>query len=79
MTGMHRPINATMLNAIRVIVLLIPLSYAGAYYGGIRGIFFGRLITDLTVGTIGLIWISRVIHATLAEEKATARPIRDPA
>ncbi|OGK07324.1 MAG: hypothetical protein A2W80_04215 [Candidatus Riflebacteria bacterium GWC2_50_8] len=66
MTGMHRPAAATALNALRVLVLLIPLSYAGAHYDGIRGIFVARLITDLTVGTIGLIWVSRAIRSVIA-------------
>ncbi|NLF96225.1 MAG: MATE family efflux transporter [Candidatus Riflebacteria bacterium] len=79
MTGMHRPVNATLLNALRVIVLLIPLSYAGAYYDGIRGIFFGRLITDLTVGTVGLFWVSRVIRTAIAETRPDPNLIRDPA
>jgi len=59
--GMQKPVSATMLNAIRILVFLIPLSFFGAYYGGIRGVFAGRLLTDLVVGTIGLIWVSRLL------------------
>ncbi len=58
--GLHRPVSATLLNAVRVLAFLIPLSYLGARLGGVRGVFFGRLATDLAAGSIGLVWVSRV-------------------
>lgn len=61
LTGMHRPAEATVLNALRVIVLLIPLSYIGAHYWGITGLFGGRLLTDIVVGIIGLAWVARAL------------------
>jgi len=68
LTGMHRPINATLLNVIRVLVLLIPLSYLGARGWGIVGVFGGRLATDVVVGCLGFLWVARV----LARQKAAA-------
>ncbi len=59
LTGLHKPVQTALLNGIRVIVLLIPLSCAGAYLYGVRGVFVGRLITDITVGCIGLAWVRR--------------------
>ncbi|MBU1108976.1 MAG: MATE family efflux transporter [Candidatus Riflebacteria bacterium] len=72
MIGMHKPASATLLNVLRVLILLIPLSYAGAHYYGIKGIFAGRLITDLTVGTVGLIWVTRMVNSAIAAERVTA-------
>jgi len=63
LTGMHRPRSATALNAIRVLVFLIPLSCLGAHVGGIIGVFVGRLATDITVGILGIVWVSRVLKA----------------
>jgi putative MATE family efflux protein len=60
LTGLHHPASATVLNAIRVLVLLLPLSCLGAHYLGFRGVFWGRLTTDLVVGCVGLAWVSRV-------------------
>ena len=60
LTGLHRPVSATMLDAIRVLVLLIPLSCLGARFFGVRGVFIGRLITDLVVGCIGFAWVRRL-------------------
>jgi len=55
LTGMHKPISSTLLNAVRVLVLLLPLSFAGAHLGGITGIFAGRLATDIAAGLVGLV------------------------
>jgi len=59
LTGLHKPIFSTILNAIRVLGLLIPLSYLGASLCGVRGVFLGRLATDIIVGSIGLVWVYR--------------------
>ncbi|NQU44748.1 MATE family efflux transporter [bacterium] len=58
LTGLHRPVSATALNAIRVLVFLIPLSWFGGRFWGLEGVFGGRLATDLAVGGIGLAWLS---------------------
>jgi len=63
LTGLHKPLSATALNAIRVVVLLIPLSCLGAYWLGLEGVFWGRLVTDLTVGCIGFVWVSYVLRS----------------
>jgi Na+-driven multidrug efflux pump len=65
-TGLHRPVSATALNVIRVLVLLIPLSLLGARVFGIRGVFFGRLTTDLAVGSVGLVWVRRCLRRACA-------------
>ena len=63
LTGLHRPVSTTALNALRVLVLLIPLSLLGAHFFEVRGVFFGRLITDLAVGGIGIAWVSRTLRS----------------
>jgi len=62
LTGLQKPIQTASLNAIRVFVLLIPLSWAGAYFYGVQGVFIGRLATDLTAACIGLCWAHRAIQ-----------------
>jgi len=66
LTGLHRPVSASLLNALRVVGFLIPLSFLGAWLAGLRGVFFGRLVTDLAVGAIGLAWVERAFRATAA-------------
>jgi len=57
LTGLHKAASATVLNVIRVFVLLVPLSVLGMHLGGVKGIFWGRLITDLVAGTLGIAWV----------------------
>lgn len=60
LTGLHKPGQAALLNLIRVILLLIPLSCAGAYFYGVRGMFLGRLTADILAGCAGMAWVRRV-------------------
>ena len=61
-TGAHYPLQASMLNILRVVVLLIPLSIAGSFFLKLEGIFRGRLTTDLLCGLIGIWWSGRMLH-----------------
>lgn len=64
MTGIHRPVSTALLNTTRVIVLMIPLAYFGSRLLGIYGVFWGRLLTDICSGSIGIIWIGRILKKT---------------
>jgi Na+-driven multidrug efflux pump len=67
LTGLHKPNSTAILNGIRVLVLLIPLSYFGAYCFGILGVFAGRLVTDITAGIVGIVWSASLIKSVQAE------------
>lgn len=60
-TGANYPMQASILNVIRVLVLLIPLSVAGNHLFQLRGIFCGRLATDVLAGLIGIWWSGRML------------------
>lgn len=60
LTGLHRPISSALLNSIRVLVLLIPLSWLGGRLWGVPGVFGCRLATDWLAGGLGLFWVHRV-------------------
>jgi hypothetical protein len=62
MTGMHRPMQATLLNIVREVVLLISLSIAGKLLWRIDGIFWGRLLTDDLAGRVGFWWSGRMLE-----------------
>jgi len=47
LTGLHKPASSALLNGIRVLVLLIPLSWLGGHLWGVLGVFVCRLATDL--------------------------------
>ncbi len=76
LTGMHRPISSTILNAIRVVGFLIPLSCLGAYCFGVRGVFVGRLTTDVVVGTLGMLWVRHILRQAPAASVAVDDALR---
>ncbi|HNY65210.1 MAG TPA: MATE family efflux transporter [Deltaproteobacteria bacterium] len=61
MTGVHEPLQASMLSVIRVLVLLIPLSIAGSILFNLEGVFWGRLATDMLAGLVGIWWSARTL------------------
>jgi len=69
LTGMHRPVSATLLNAVRVLVLLIPLSFLGAHLWGVRGVFAGRVTTDIAVGLMGIAWVTYVLREVRSTDR----------
>ncbi len=77
LTGLQKPTHSTILNTIRVIVLLIPLTWLMARLLGVRGVFVGRLITDISVGTLGLVWVARVLRSAMAQQASAALPAEE--
>lgn len=71
LNGIHRPMHAMGVNVFRIVVLLIPLSIIGGKLFGLDGVFFGRMITDVIGGTVGIVWSGAVLR-TLTEGKAAA-------
>ena len=63
MIGTQKPFQASALNIIRVMVLLIPLSIAGSVLFKLKGIFWGRLATDILVGLVGIWWSGRMLSS----------------
>ena len=59
--GLHRPVASALLNALRVLGVLIPLSVLGIRLWGVEGLFGARLLTDLLLGCVRLIWVRRVL------------------
>lgn len=69
MTGIHRPVMAGILNAIRVLVLMLPMAFWGAKWFGLSGVFWGRLLTDLLAAGIGIIWSGKILKKMILEAR----------
>lgn len=65
LTGIHRPVLSTLLNMVRIILLLLPLSFLGSSLFGIKGIFAGRLVTDLAAGITGIITVAILLKSMI--------------
>lgn len=62
-TGVHEPLKASLLTVVRVAILLIPLSIAGGHFFGLNVIFWGRLLSDIVSGLVGIWWSGRILLA----------------
>ncbi|MCB2199619.1 MATE family efflux transporter [bacterium] len=58
--GLKRPLNATLLIAIRFGVFVIPMAWLGSHFFGLNGFFAGSAIGSVLTGIIAWIWIRRL-------------------
>jgi len=59
--ALNKPLNAALLNFIRMILIFVPLTYIGSVSGGLNGIFIGIVTTFILSGTIAFFWIRKTI------------------
>jgi len=72
MTGIHKPMISAGLNTVRLLVLLIPLSFLGMKIAGLTGMFWARLATDLLAGGIGVTVVLWGFRRTTPDLEAAA-------
>jgi len=51
--GCGRPRAAALINAMRIVVFLIPFSLTALYFKSLPCLLFARLLADLGAGTVG--------------------------
>jgi putative MATE family efflux protein len=61
MIGIHKPMRASVLHVIRVVVLLVPFTITGSLLFKLEGIFWGRFSADILAGFIGIWWSGRIL------------------
>jgi len=69
LNGIKKPLHSTGLSVVRIIILLIPLTIVGSLLFGLEGLFWGRVVSDLVAGVVGMIWSHRVLR-TLMHKKS---------
>jgi len=57
----ERPGQAALLNATRLLGLVLPLAYAGSRLFGVHGVFLGMTAANLTAGVIALYWFLKAV------------------
>ena len=72
-TGLQKPLFSALLNIIRVVVFLIPLSILGSKIFEIDGVFLGRLTTDIFAGCFGITLTTLFVKKQLLREKLLIR------
>jgi len=67
--GLGRPYPAVAISILRVIVLYLPLAYAGGKLAGIGGIFAAACIANVLAGIIAYLWLARVTKKAALADK----------
>jgi putative efflux protein, MATE family len=70
LTGCGKPLGGALLNIFRIVVLTIPLAFLALWLESVLWLFWGRLISDVLAGSVGLI-ASGVMIWRLAKNKET--------
>ena len=55
LTGCGKPLGGALLNILRIVVLTIPLAFVALWLDQVLWLFWGRLISDVLAGSVGLI------------------------
>ncbi len=66
--ALNKPFHAAGLLLMRLIIFIVPLSFLGAHYFGLWGIFAGTTLAGLLSGLIGRLWIMKTIAGHLQTE-----------
>jgi putative MATE family efflux protein len=63
---LNKPLNALSLTVIQMIVLYIPLAYAGSLWIGLPGIFGALALANASTGTLAYFWIRKTARQQFA-------------
>ena len=69
MNGINMPMHSLGMNGIRILLFLIPLSLIGNSWFGLIGVFWGRLITDVVSGVIGIVWSLAILRRLMTRKE----------
>lgn len=67
-TGCGKPSAAAWLNGLRIVGLMIPLSFLALLFNSLTCLFVARLVADVTAGAIGY-WLTRRMTSRLQSSK----------
>lgn len=56
-----KPLYASVLYVLRIIVFMLPLAWIGMEFYGVKGIFAGVSLANLFAGIVAWVWFSRII------------------
>lgn len=59
--GSGRPLPGVMISSLRVIVIFLPLAFAGRWLFGLDGLFAASGLANFAVGLVAFIWLGRHI------------------
>ncbi len=62
-SALKKPLNSTMLNFIKMIILYLPFAWIFSKTFGLTGIFWSASLSSFAVGIIGVLWIKKSLNS----------------
>ncbi len=69
--GLGRPFPAVAVSTLRMVLLYLPLAWAGARLIGVYGIFAAAGVSNIVAGITAYVWLRRTAKKALPEEAAS--------
>ncbi len=73
LNAIHRSKAALMLSITRIIGLLIPAAFIGAYSAGLNGLYMGLLFANITIGLVAYFWVNSIFKSIAHNQWATRK------
>jgi putative MATE family efflux protein len=73
LNGIKQPLHSTGVNVMRIVGLLIPLSFLGGELFGIEGVFWGRAVADMIAGCVGMVWANTILNGVIHQTEIKSR------
>lgn len=70
---LNKPLYASAITLIQILILTIPLALLGSYLAGLMGIFIGIMISNMLSGTMALFWLKRYMSRLINPIKGSTR------
>ena len=62
--GSGRPLPGVMISTLRVIIVFLPLAYAGRWLLGMEGLFVASSLANISVGILAYVWLGKHISSS---------------
>ncbi len=69
--GLGRPFPAVAVSTLRMVVLYLPLAWAGGRLLGVYGIFAAAAVSNMLAGIMAYVWLTRTTRKVLLEDAQT--------
>jgi len=70
--GLGNPMPGVMISVTRILVLYVPLAFAGRALFGVAGIFGAYAVANILSGVLGYFWARRAAHRLVVERAAVS-------
>lgn len=61
LNAMHRPMSALALSIVRLFVFFVPISIAGSYLFGLKGLYWGTVLANIAMAIVSFVVFNNTV------------------